>query len=66
MSSAKTIANPELPAPPEEAWWSRGRLFQWPIQFAFREERFFLILSVFIGIFSALAVVVVCKDGHGK
>src|SRR5437764_5084082 len=57
MSSANTIANPELPAPPEEAWWSRRRLFRWPIQFAFREERFFLILSVFIGIFSALAVV---------
>ncbi len=28
-----------------------------PLDFAFQEERFFLILSVFIGIFSALAVV---------
>jgi len=30
---------------------------RWPFEFAFREERFFLVLSVFIGIFSALAVV---------
>jgi chloride channel protein, CIC family len=58
MSSPATISNPELPAPPEEAWWTRPRrVIQWPIHFAFREERFFLILSVFIGIFSALAVV---------
>ncbi len=33
------------------------RVITWPLHFAFREERFFLILSVFIGIFSALAVV---------
>ncbi len=32
-------------------------LLRWPFQFEFREERFFLVLSVFIGIFSALAVV---------
>lgn len=58
MSSPATISNPELPAPPEEVWWTRPRhLIQWPIHFAFREERFFLILSVFIGILSALAVV---------
>lgn len=30
---------------------------RWPFEFALREERFFLILSVFIGIFSGLAVV---------
>jgi chloride channel protein, CIC family len=56
--SSSVITNPELPAPAEAAWWTRPRrLVQWPIHFAFREERFFLILSVFIGIFSALAVV---------
>jgi chloride channel protein, CIC family len=56
--SSPVITNPELPAPPDAAWWTRPRrLVQWPIHFAFREERFFLILSVFIGIFSALAVV---------
>ncbi|HEX6505263.1 MAG TPA: chloride channel protein [Terriglobales bacterium] len=33
------------------------RAITWPLHFAFQEERFFLILSVFIGIFSALAVV---------
>ena len=33
------------------------RVITWPLHFAFQEERFFLILSVFIGIFSALAVV---------
>jgi CIC family chloride channel protein len=33
------------------------RTIAWPLHFAFQEERFFLILSVFIGIFSALAVV---------
>ena len=56
--SSPVITNPELAAPPEAAWWTRPRrLVQWPIHFAFREERFFLILSVFIGIFSALAVV---------
>lgn len=56
--SSPVISNPELPAPPEAAWWTQPRrLVQWPIHFAFREERFFLILSVFIGIFSALAVV---------
>jgi CIC family chloride channel protein len=33
------------------------RTITWPFDFAFQEERFFLILSVFIGIFSALAVV---------
>src|ERR1051325_6088292 len=55
--SSPAISNPELPAPPEAAWWTRPRrLVQWPIHFAFREERFFLILSVFIGIFSSLAV----------
>lgn len=59
MSSTNRVASPELPAPPDEPWWSLGRrrLVRWPILFAFREERFFLILSVFIGIFSALAVV---------
>ncbi|HKN36102.1 MAG TPA: chloride channel protein [Terriglobales bacterium] len=35
----------------------RRGLMRWPFEFAFREERFFLVLSVFIGIFSALAVV---------
>ncbi|PYX80404.1 MAG: chemotaxis protein CheA [Acidobacteria bacterium] len=35
----------------------RRSLRRWPFEFAFREERFFLVLSVFIGIFSALAVV---------
>lgn len=34
----------------------RGRT-PWAFHFFFREERFFLILSIFIGIFSALAVV---------
>ena len=59
MSHPNIAPNPELPAPPDESWWALGRrrLAQWPIEFAFREERFFLILSVFIGIFSALAVV---------
>ena len=33
------------------------RTITWPLHFAFPEERFFLILSVFIGIFSALAIV---------
>ncbi|HET7207767.1 MAG TPA: chloride channel protein [Terriglobales bacterium] len=36
---------------------SRRNLITWPLHFAFREERFFLVVSVFIGIFSALAVV---------
>ncbi|MBV8475549.1 MAG: chloride channel protein, partial [Acidobacteria bacterium] len=36
---------------------SYRRALTWPLHFAFQEERFFLILSVFIGIFSALAVV---------
>src|SRR3954471_6355116 len=56
--SSPVITNSEVRAPPDGA--SRTpprRLVQWPIHFAFREERFFLILSVFIGIFSALAVV---------
>ena len=41
----------------------RRSLRRWPFEFAFREERFFLVLSVFIGIFSALAVV--CTAGLG-
>ena len=58
MSSPANISNPELPAPSEAAWWTHPRrLVRWPIHFAFREERFFLILSVFIGVFAALAVV---------
>ncbi len=35
----------------------RSRVIGCPLHFAFQEERFFLILSIFIGIFSALAVV---------
>ena len=55
MSAPVTPVNPELAtAPPEGAATPRIR---WPFQFAFREERFFLIVSVFIGIFAALAVV---------
>ncbi|PYX86705.1 MAG: chemotaxis protein CheA, partial [Acidobacteria bacterium] len=55
MSVPVAPVNPELATPPpEEAAAPRIR---WPFQFAFREERFFLIVSVFIGIFSALAVV---------
>jgi chloride channel protein, CIC family len=45
----------EQPAP--EAAVRSHRAITWPLHFAFQEERFFLILSVFIGIFSALAVV---------
>ena len=42
---------------PVEAVVRYRRAIAWPLHFAFQEERFFLILSVFIGIFSALAVV---------
>ncbi len=42
----------ETAVAPRRYWFLR-----WPTQVEFREERFFLVLSVFIGIFSALAVV---------
>lgn len=48
------LENPELgkKLPPNHSSTSRSLL-----RFVFREERFFLVLSVFIGIFSGLAVV---------
>ena len=51
VSPAETAAASDLVSTP------RRGLMRWPFEFAFREERFFLVLSVFIGIFSALAVV---------
>lgn len=44
-------------AGPSNVSTRRRRLARLPALFAFREERFFLILSVIIGIFSGLAVV---------
>jgi CIC family chloride channel protein len=56
------VNTPAAQAPIEQAAASEGvvryrRAIAWPLHFAFQEERFFLILSVFIGILSALAVV---------
>ena len=47
------VAEPQPPS----GRFHPGKAIIWPLHFAFREERFFLVLSVFIGIFSALAVV---------
>ena len=47
----------ELDSPRSDAPTRPRRLARWPVLFAFREERFFLILSVMIGILSGLAVV---------
>jgi chloride channel protein, CIC family len=55
VSSPTTPVSQETP--PVSIPARRYNLLRWPFQFAFREERFFLVLSVFIGIFSALAVV---------
>lgn len=55
MSSPTTPVSQD--APPVSVPARRYSFVRWPLQFAFREERFFLVLSVFIGIFSALAVV---------
>ena len=49
------VSSAEISSETVAAW--RRSLMRWPFEFAFREERFFLVLSVFIGIFSALAVV---------
>jgi CIC family chloride channel protein len=57
VSPPLTPVNSEIAVPPEVASAPRRSLVRWPFEFAFREERFFLILSVFIGVFSALAVV---------
>jgi CIC family chloride channel protein len=55
---APTTQSPLDHGTPVEATTVRyRRAIVWPLHFAFQEERFFLILSVFIGIFSALAVV---------
>lgn len=51
------IESPIEQKTPVEAVVSYRRAIAWPLHFAFQEERFFLILSIFIGIFSALAVV---------
>jgi chloride channel protein, CIC family len=56
------VTNPTAPSPIDEPAVAEApvrpqRTITWPLHFAFPEERFFLILSVFIGIFSALAVV---------
>lgn len=50
--STGQVTPSESPVAPRRYWFLR-----WPTQLEFREERFFLVLSVFIGIFSALAVV---------
>ena len=52
MSTSTTSVSSVEPVRPR-----RYRFLRWPVQLQFREERFFLVLSVFIGIFSALAVV---------
>jgi len=46
------VTSPEVPVAPRRYWRLRGL-----VQLQFREERFFLVLSIFIGIFSGLAVV---------
>ena len=56
MSSPTALSAP-VERTPVEAVVRYRRAIAWPLHFAFQEERFFLILSVFIGIFSALAVV---------
>jgi CIC family chloride channel protein len=55
--SAPTAQTPLDERTPVETAVRYRRAIVWPLHFAFQEERFFLILSVFIGIFSALAVV---------
>lgn len=54
-SPVDPIVAPDIPRPSSR--FRPRNVIAWPLHFAFREERFFLILSVFIGIFSALAVV---------
>src|SRR5581483_9608661 len=51
----RTVSAPAAPTGLFEPAGERSRL--WLLRSAFREERFFLILSVFIGLFSGLAVV---------
>src|ERR1700741_4270660 len=52
-SQASVLANHEPAGEPSRRERSRKAL----LKFVFREERFFLVLSVFIGVFSGLAVV---------
>ncbi|HKI25385.1 MAG TPA: chloride channel protein [Candidatus Sulfotelmatobacter sp.] len=55
MSLHSTIPNHEQPAEGTASWHERSPKAL--LQLMFREDRFFLVLSVFIGVFSGLAVV---------